>query len=234
LDLTRLTDAEHPIAVLDVDSTLQWTAGRHLRILHEFAVEHQEECPELLELSWGLSLNDIRWSVLSNLEKAGIELPDLRKRFYRFWAKRFFSGDYLVYDQPYQGAQEFVRRLIARGIHVVYLTARPAKPMGAGTVATFLKWGFPVLDGTTTLYLKPHAHEKDHEFKADACERIRALGTVVLTVENEPTNANLFQDAFPSAINVLVDTEHSPRQVELDSKVQRVSGVEALAQALAD
>ena len=51
----------------------------------------------------------------------------------------------------------------------------------------------------------------DAEYKQAAIEDIRSHhGEVVATFDNEPANCNIFQAAFPDALNFFVDTEHSP------------------------
>ena len=91
-----------------------------------------------------------------------------------------------------------------------YLTARDETSMGAGTLKHLHRMGFPLLDGGCTLHLKPHRGLPDHTFKQAALDTASALGTVVATFENEPKNANLFASRFPDAVNVLLDTVHSP------------------------
>ena len=94
--------------------------------------------------------------------------------------------------------------------------------MGAGTVASLDRLGFPVLDARTSLQLKPSADVPDERFKGQALDALDRLGQVVATFENEPGNANLFAERFPGAHHVLLDTVCAPDPPALRPEVHRI------------
>jgi beta-phosphoglucomutase-like phosphatase (HAD superfamily) len=203
-----------PVVMLDVDSSLIDTAPRHLWILREWAFEQNDV--ELINLVRGLGSAAIGWSIEDVLKEHGLgghlRDPAYARALRRFWARRFFSDEGCARDVPYAGAVGFVRTLHEAGALIVYLTARPARTMGAGTASSLLRWGFPVLTGRTMLHLKADADEQDIVFKEAALADLRALrGEVVVTMENEPANANLFAATFPRALHLLATTVHRPK-----------------------
>jgi phosphoglycolate phosphatase-like HAD superfamily hydrolase len=126
----------------------------------------------------------------------------------RFWRSAFFDPSFLVHDTALDGAAEAVRALTARGVTVVYVTARPG-PMATATVESFSRLGFPHASVGTLLWLKTDPKEGDHAFKVRALDACRALGEVVLCAENEPAHANAMHAAFPQALTALIATRHS-------------------------
>ncbi|HUX37642.1 MAG TPA: hypothetical protein VMV44_07020, partial [Rectinemataceae bacterium] len=59
-------------------------------------------------------------------------------------------------------------------------------------------------------FFKPDFAMEDEAFKASVCEGLHRLGSLVVTVDNEPANINLFHKAFPLALAVWLDTVTSP------------------------
>ena len=91
-----------------------------------------------------------------------------------------------------------------------------AKPPRSGTEASLRAWGFPYDVDRTTLLVKPDFRQDDTAFKEAALEIVAALGHVVLYLDNEPSNVNLFRRRHPEALVVFVETDHSPKPVEPD------------------
>ena len=91
--------------------------------------------------------------------------------------------------------------------------------MEAGTQAALVGYGFPFGVERTSLMVKPDARTDDTNFKAEAIERIDTMGRVVLYLDNEPANVNLFRRRHPEALVVFVETDHSPRPDEPDADI---------------
>lgn len=207
-----------PVCVFDLDSTLLSTAERHLRILREFAETYGD--PPLVAAADALRPSQMGYRVDDALP-AGLLRERQRDRLADFWWERFFHPDYLRLDRPTPGAVPFVRAVWDAGALVYYLTARcgPGEDasgrrwpcMRQATVHTLLGHGFPLHEGRAMLHLKPSPAVADGDFKASAVAAICALrGEVVASFENEPGHANTLARAFPGAITVLLDTNHSP------------------------
>ncbi len=197
-----------PLVVFDLDSTLFSTGERHRRILAEFAARHGD--PGLQTLVDGLSPRDFRWSVLGPLQRAGWDDPALHKAVMKAWSKAFFSDRMADVDLLVRGAHGFVHAVADAGALCVYLTGRDAPGMGAGTLRLLHRAGLPLLDGHGLAMLKASTSAADAAHKQDAAARLRALGTVVATFENEPGHANDFLAAFPEGTHVLVGDVHRP------------------------
>ena len=197
----RLVDEGRlPIAVFDLDSTLFNTAGRHLKILQDFA----DEVPELAPIVAEIDHHEFGWSVAGPLRSRGIDDPVILAQLSRFWFERFFTDDYVLHDRPSLGGPDFVNAFWERGGLVYYLTGRDVIGMAQGTTKALIAANYPYYRGRTVLHLKPTFEEPDKPFKDEAIAEIRSYrGDVVATFENEPGNANMFLSAFPQASHFL-------------------------------
>jgi phosphoglycolate phosphatase-like HAD superfamily hydrolase len=158
----------------------------------------------------------VDWSLTRTLRLAG--LPDAfvdahAEAVRRFWAERFFRSDYVLHDHAMPGAPELVRALHDAGLHVVYLTGRD-EGMRPGTESALRRFAFPLDIPRTALVMKPDARADDTTFKEGALAAIAELGRVVLYLDNEPANVNVFKRVHPEALVVFVETDHSPRPDE--------------------
>jgi len=204
---TVAASGQLPIMVFDLDSTLFNTAGRHLAILKAFA----ELEPIIHPIVGALTHADFGWRIDGPLRARGFVDEAVLQRLNGYWFERFFTDDWVQHDYPNPGAVAYVQRAHRAGALVYYLTGRHVGGMERGTMAALLSAGFPVYTGRDILHLKPSFHDNDKAFKTTALRRIQSLrGTVVATFENEPGNANLFMDAFPSASHFLVSDVRSP------------------------
>jgi hypothetical protein len=113
------------------------------------------------------------------------------------------------------GAPAFVRDLHAAGLDVVYLTGRDVS-MRPGTEEALRRFGFPTGE-RARLITKPDATLEDTAFKEAAIETIS--GDVVLYLDNEPANVNVFRRLHPHALVVFVETDHSFRDIEPDPEI---------------
>ncbi len=188
------------VVVLDVDSTLLSTSRRHHRILTEYADQSGDDA--LVAFVSGLDRDGFGWRVSGPL--ADTPHASHAEPLFDFWWARFFDPDYLREDIAVPGAVAFVEAVIDRGGWAYYLTARHLPDMGAATVESLIRLGFPMLSSRTKLHLKPSSDVGDKAYKRAAMADIAALGTVVATFENDPGNANAFAEAFPDALNVWV------------------------------
>jgi beta-phosphoglucomutase-like phosphatase (HAD superfamily) len=201
------------VAVFDLDSTVLDNRPRQARIVQDFG--RAAGLPVLL----GARPEHWRgWDLEAALLEAGLKPRELRRHysaFRRFWAERFFTSAYCALDVPIPGAPEFVRAVAAAGARVVYVTGRPAW-MEDGTLDVFRRFGFVLPDGARAhLLMKPGDGLSDDAWKALAREAVDGLGRVALAFDNEPAHVNAYARAWPGALAIHLDTDHSPRPVEV-------------------
>jgi hypothetical protein len=213
------TGARAPwVALFDIDSTLMDTAPRNAAIL----AEALEALPALTAWKDHLILDGRTWNILDPLRQAGITDVPLLATVEAFWKQRFFTDEWVMKDQPYLGVPEFLHEVKAQGFRLAYLTGRHASGMERGTRQSFVDHGLPA-GPDETFFFKPSFEMGDREFKESVCHRVAALGTLVVTVDNEPANVNLFRRAFPQAQVVWVDTVTSPQPEVLVEGVERTT-----------
>jgi beta-phosphoglucomutase-like phosphatase (HAD superfamily) len=201
------------IAVFDLDSTLLDNRPRQARIVQDYG--RAAGLPALL----GARPEHWRgWGLEAALLAAGLKPREVRRHygaFRRFWAERFFTSAYCALDVPLPGAPEFVRAVAAAGARVVYVTGRPAW-MEDGTLEVFRRFGFVLPDGAQAhLFMKPGDGLSDDAWKTLAREAVDGLGRVVLAFDNEPTHVNAYARAWPGALAIHLDTDHSPRPTDV-------------------
>lgn len=219
--LDRLLDdvrkGEGALVVFDLDDTLLSTARRNLRILSEYAAKRKEAA-----LLSALKPEQLLYAATDTAKALGLSDAALLKELRDFWFERFFTNEYLLEDEPVEGAQLYCQAVAQAGGKVVYLTGRDEK-MRAGTLSNMKRHGFPAPGGAgVELMLKPHFATPDAQFKDEAIIRIKTMGRLCGSFENEPTHINLFQAAFPKARHVLLDTKHSGKPVKPHPDVHRI------------
>ena len=193
------------VALFDIDSTLMDTTPRNVAILEAA----RAELPGL-EARWEvLDLSRPFWDIREPFRRAGISDEGLLAAVRAFWADRFFSDEWLAHDRPYPGVADFLAELKREGFRIAYLTGRHSPGMEAGTRSSFLAHGLPA-GPEESFFFKPDFAMEDEAFKSSVCESVRALGSLVVTVDNEPANINLFHKAFPMALAIWLDTVTSP------------------------
>jgi len=204
------------VAVFDLDGCLFDTRPRQVRILRELA-----EADRFAPLWAVREEHFLDWSLGATLRRAGVSdawLAEHGKRVRSWWEARFFTSEYVVHDHAMPGAVALVRDLWASGAQVVYLTGRDVG-MRAGTETSLRAWGFPYDAERTLLLVKPSADQDDTAFKDSAIEHIEGYGRVVLYLDNEPANVNMYRRRHPDALVVFVETDHSPRPDEPDAEI---------------
>ncbi|HET8539528.1 MAG TPA: hypothetical protein VFL83_06620 [Anaeromyxobacter sp.] len=223
------------IAVFDLDSTILDNRPRQARIVQDFG--RAMGLPALL----GARPEHWRgWDLEAALLAVGLKPRDLRRHysaFRRFWAERFFTSAYCALDVPVPGAPAFVRAVAAQGARVVYVTGRPVW-MEDGTLDVFRRHGFVLPDGSRTrLLMKPGDGLSDDAWKSLAREAVDDLGRVALAFDNEPAHVNAYARAWPSALAVHLDRDHSPRPVDVLPEIPSIAdflGLEPLSAGAED
>ncbi len=211
----------HATAVFDLDSTLLDNGPRQARIVREFGAEKGDErlaaCTESAFPTW--DLRDTLRIVGFSREGAEAVYPSLKE----FWRARFFTSEYCKDDAPIAGAAQYLARVMAAGAQIVFITGRHAG-MGAGTLESFKRAGFPLPDGARVdLWLKPGEDEDDDAWKERCHARLLAQGHIGAAFDNEPTHVNAYKRSFPQARVVHLDTDHSGRPVEVLESIPSVA-----------
>ena len=219
--LERAARTPGAVGVFDLDSTLFSTQQRNHSILKEF-VAIAGAPDDLARVIAALAPSDMGWNVIDDLRRRGFSHKETLGRLRSFWRDRFFRDEYLRHDQPLPGAVEFVTDLFVAGAKIFYLTGRDEPGMGRGTRLSLESHGFPLADERVFLRLKPRPQDEDYAFKQSVIEDIRGLGEVVGVFENEPANANMFAEAFPTAHVVFLETVHSPNPPPLLPHIARL------------
>lgn len=200
------------LVIFDLDDTLFLTANRNLRILHEFASELEGRDPASAKLLRTVTRTMLRYAITDTAKDAGLS-GSLVSELKEFWFKRFFTNPYLLEDEPIAGGAEYVHAVIERGGSAVFMTGRDER-MREGTVENLKRRGFPVPDDKKArIVLKPRFDMPDYEFKLEAMGRLKKLGPVAGTFENEPAHVNLFTEQFPAARHFLLETKHSGKPI---------------------
>lgn len=208
------------LVVFDLDDTLFLTANRHLRILREYAGVIESRHPEAAALLRSIEREKLRYAVTDTVKDAGLA-EELARDLKDFWFARFFKNPYLLEDDTTHGAPAFVEEVVKRGGQAVYMTGRD-EGMRDGTEASLKKHGF-ILDGDRgRLFLKPRFDTPDHAFKLECVEKLKGMGLVTGTFENEPAHVNLFADGFPKARHFLLETKHSGKPVVPNPAAHRI------------
>lgn len=212
--------APRGVVVFDLDSTLLDNKPRQARILQDYG--RAARVPELLDARpehWK------GWDLAIALANAGLDPAQVARHLAparRFWAERFFTSRYCQLDGAVPGAPEYVRAVERAGAQLAYVTGRPRR-MEAGTLAVFRAAAFPLPDGERVhLLMNPHAGLDDDEWKAVARDAVARLGPVVAAFDNEPSHVNAYARAWPDALCVHLDTDHSGRPVEVLPRVPSV------------
>ena len=204
------------VGVFDLDGCLFDTRQRQLSIFREFAAQH--DAFELLEIQ----ASDFKdWSLgrtIENLKLSDARRAEILEPLKDFWFQRFFLSRYTAMDPAMPGSVSLIKACADRGMTIVYLTGRHHE-MRPGTIEALQAYGFPYDPPRAQLITKPTFEMDDTEYKADALEQIKQLGTPVLFVDNEPANVNAFRAACPDSTSVFIETDHSPRPDRPDREI---------------
>jgi hypothetical protein len=210
--LARVRTLPNAVVVFDLDSTLLDNKPRQARILRELG--RARDIPALANARpehW------VDWSITRAMSNAGLDAAQvnaLADEAKQFWRERFFTSEYCRDDEAIAGARDYLAAIVDTGGIIAYCTGRH-EAMRAGSVASFVKLGFPVPGERVHLLMKPVFELSDDDWKLDANARLAALGSVVAAFDNEPTHANGYRRAFPDATIVHLATDDSGRPVTL-------------------
>ena len=207
------------VGVFDLDGCLFDTRIRLVTIFHEFA-----SVSGIHYSSFAQKADFTDWDLKKPLRKYGMpekELEAVFSQFIEFWKVRFFSDEYVAWDDPMPGANLLVRTCYDRGMEVVYLTGRDHN-MRAGTEQALRRCGFLYDINRTRLITKPRFEMEDTAYKMDALEQIKQLGTVSVSIDNEPANINSMAVKFPNALCVFIETDHSFRKDRPNTEIPRL------------
>jgi hypothetical protein len=212
-------------SVFDLDGTLLSNKPRQAHIVRDFGrergIEALARCAPTTIVSW-----DLRDTMrLCGLDSAQIEA--LHSDLQAYWLARFFTSEYCIDDEPVPGAHDYLDLVLERGGHILYVTGRHAG-MEAGTLAAFERAGFPRPEivaaaappsaAQVQLWLKPKLEDDDDRWKEICHDRLHHMRGIACAFDNEPTHVNGYKRRFPEACVVHLDTDYSPRPVEvLDS-----------------
>lgn len=198
-------------AVFDLDSTLFDVRPRIIKIIKEFCIDRSmsakypsatNKLSEIKELSHSYYIKDHMYELgLQN------EPEHFFKDIYAYWKARFFHNDYVIHDEPVDGAVEYVQKLHQMGVHIVYLTGRDIPRMQMGTIESLKKWNFPINTDLAELVLKPHFSLDDAEFKRDHFQTLDPK-TEIWFFENEPVNIQLVLKDCPKVNCIFFDSVH--------------------------
>lgn len=202
--------------VFDLDSTLFNVHPRIEKILHDFAAD-----PALLnldpahrELLKQVKADRRDWGIRPAVERAGIPLanPELALQARRFWMQNFFSNEYLKYDVPLAGSQDFVQFLHRMKAEIIYLTGRDYQKMARGSIEVLRQHGFPLDESASGLVMKPDSGIEDFLFKETWFkDLVHGRFAKIWFYENEPINLDRVRRLLPETELVFVDSTHSGR-----------------------
>ncbi len=210
------------LAVFDLDSTLFDVSPRIQRILEELR-DHPEtlkQYPDVIPHLKDVKTHRSDWGIKAALTRAFEKIKPLPHRNFHhhardFWAKHFFSNEYLHFDHPVEGAVEFVNLLHGMGVEIAYLTGRDWDRMGPGTVEVLKKWKLPTPDDSTAespirLAMKPVAGSDDSVYKCGWFESIKPHAySRILFFENEPKILHSVREHHPEIEIFFLQTTHS-------------------------
>jgi hypothetical protein len=218
--------AKQPVVIFDLDSTLYKNHQRWAAIAQEFGrLKNIKQLAKLKTAQISDSFDTYR--VLAQDAKLGdAKAKAILDEFKSFWTARFFTDPYIEHDQALPGAVAYVQSLHKLGAFIVYITGRDDANMRAGTVAKLKADGFPIEVKRSRLLMKPKKNttigkndaklsKSDRNWKANAVNQVKSLGTVVASFENEPGTSNLYFDTFNADkkfVTVWIDTDKFPRK----------------------
>lgn len=199
------------LIVFDIDSTLMDTSPRNQAILDRAI----KDLPQLVALRNAIPQLPPHWNLVDAL-RPHIELDAAANAvLQKYWEARFFTNEWLAWDQPYPGCPSFLHKLKSLDFRLIYLTGRHTQGMEKGTRQSFAKFGLPAGPAESFLF-KPNYTDADLAFKTRACQDLSSLGSVVATFDNEPANVNRFIQIFPAARHLWLQTITSPDPEVID------------------
>ena len=209
-----------PVVIFDLDGTLFDNGPRSKKIFLEFAEEKGDS--KLTQTIETIDAYTMKYKVRESLIDVGIEDPTVLKEIIDSWRGKFFTNEYLKYDEPLPGAVEFVNELRDSCALIIYLTGRDAPGSLEGTISALKTNKYPIGVCRTELIMKPERFMKTLPYKKKTLKYIEKLGTVVAVFENEPANINLLFKHFPESIPFFLDTNHKPNAPPVNEEIHYI------------
>jgi len=210
------------VLVFDLDSTLLDNRPRQASLLSAYGAQAGE--PRLAACRpehWR------GWDAAAPMRAVGLSPDDVARHmlpYRRWWLARFFTSEACALDEPLPGAAAFLASVREAGAQVAYVTGRPEE-MGAGTLAAFARARFPMPDGRAVhLLMRPPEFDGDDAWKEAAVARVAGLGRPEAAFDNEPLHVNGYARAWPDALVVHLDTDHSGRPIPVLERVPSIGG----------
>jgi len=208
----QVESSRPPVLIFDLDDTLIDCRHRKLQVFREFVndAHFQNRFPESCQKLANIKLEQICFRVSDCLQQIGLNHAEFEQELHSYWRSCYFSNPYLVHDQPFPEAVDFVQKCFALGINIVYLTGRDEPGMGSGTRQRLRELGFPYLHHQVQLILKSDPLQSDLSFKQEALHTIDQIGCVIAAFENEVRNLNMMAEHYPNALMIYRQTLQSP------------------------
>ena len=223
-------ETKSPVLLLDLDSTLYEVGPRSYEILREWMhAPASREFSKVRDTLARMEHSHVGYSLKDTFSNLGLTITDpavqpALKDAKDFWARRFFTNEYLTHDRAYEGAADFVNAAYDLGAELVYLTGRDEPGMGKGTRDRLIQDGFPFEKARTHLLLKKASHLDDLEHKQKAADYVKRTGALVASFENEPPNLVALAKIFPAAMHVFMETIYSDTPTMPHKDLYRITG----------
>ncbi len=200
--LAKLMPLGTPQIIFDIDDTLIDCRYRKHKVFLDFIQQDNVgmRFPKESVCLSALPIHQVCYKISDNLSNAEIENPDFERELLDFWRTNYFSYPYLLNDQAFPGAVDFVNKCLSLGSRIVYLTGRDIPGMERGTLERMSALGFPTTGPAVRFFLKPHPQQDDHAFKLTTFDTIHRDGPVLAALENELGNLNAMAERFQDAL----------------------------------
>lgn len=216
---------ERPIVVFDLDGALFDTRTRTAQILREYADQELRSVrPEAAQRLLAMSYSSVGYMLAETLQNVGITESAVANNAAVFWSQRYFTDDYVKYDQPTPGAVDYVRMMYSNGARIVYVSSRDVPRQLVGTVRALHERGFPIGIAGTEVILRPTQQTTEAQFKQQVVTYLKQYGTVLGVFDTLPANVNDYKRVFPEATVVLLDAPRAPGQPNVNAGIVQASG----------
>ena len=205
---------EKSLFVFDLDSTLFCMKYRTQAIIQDclksksFYTQFPKEAQsiqkvEVTERDWSIA------EIMSRYDFSPKEACVLAIE--KFWRDRFFTNDYLHFDQPYKGCVHFINHISQFQAKILYLTARNKANMFEGTVQSLKKWKFP-LKTEKQLIMKESTGTTDADYKTKELQKLSEKNETLIFFDNEPVILNQVERTIPGIHLFWLNSTHSRRE----------------------
>jgi phosphoglycolate phosphatase-like HAD superfamily hydrolase len=184
--------------VFDLDSTIFCVDARSRSIFASFLREHSG-APQLwhrVHAAWkrvhhSYSIRETIENVLREIGEGSQSLKlsfKIWQEFEDYWLQHFFSSRFMIHDEIYLGAKEFLEEIHKLEVKIIYLTGRDTISSALGTRESLKRFGLPYYEGQLILKPGPRGNLGDLEFKTKAAEILSHQYEVLMAIDNEPEN----------------------------------------------